>query len=502
VVFLSAPENMEKELPSQALLNSIWQQVRATPTQMLDDKAQVSALMTSKPTPGSVIEKNYIEKWDAYQWILSNGIKVVVKATGFKENSIAFQAISDGGYAMVDDDTYLSSFGLMDSLNFIGLGALNMEQFAQFSRQKRFSVNSRIDTYSQSMSGASNIEDLEYMMQGIYLRFTDVVKDTERLEWLKDTYRPRLENKYNSPTAQFYAAIKAKTQSGNPRNVEFDATMLDKQDADTIYRVYSERFANPKDFTFVFVGDIDLQQMEEYLSTYVASLVTTDNKEALVKLPNYALNGDYQIHVEKGSEPKASVIISLFGEGQWSFQNQVVMSAFRNALEHELRIRLREELAGVYSVGVSASLNRWPYQNFSIGVSFTCDPQRVDELYDEVSAVFAKFIEGEIDQQLITNYKIQAKTERSKHLKENSFWLAHMLNYYTPFTPLPLPEFDELIDSVSLALVKQAAKKYLLTDNRLFATLKPEPDADEAAKTQASNGSQAMQETKQLGQPH
>ncbi|MFT4654161.1 MAG: zinc protease [Patiriisocius sp.] len=478
VVFLNAPSNMEDQLPSEAELGNIWQQVQSTPTQVLEDKKQVSALMNELPMPGTVLNKTYIEKWDAHQWLLSNGVKVILKSTTFTENAIQFKAISDGGYALVDDQTYLTSFGLMDSLNFMGLGSLDMEQLAQFSREKRFSVNPSIDTYTESMAGGSNNQDLIYMMQSIYLRFTAPVKDHKRFDWLKDSYRPRLKNKYNSPNAQFYAAIQAKTQLGNPRNVEFDVAMLNKQNLDTIYAVYQQRFANPSDFTFVFVGDIDLDKMDTYLSTYIASLPTTNSKETRVKLPNYALQGDYQIHMEKGTEPKATVIISLFGEGIWSYQNQMVMSAFKNALEKALRDRLREELAGVYSVSVSARLSRWPYQNYSVNISFTCDPQRVDELYGEVNAVFAQFIAGDIDEQQIDNFKIQAKTGRDKNLKENGFWLNYMLNHYTPYTPLPIADYNALVDSVTLAGVKQAAKQYLVTDNRLYATLKPEPSVD------------------------
>jgi zinc protease len=479
IVFLTAPDNMAAQIPTQEELSVIWQKVQNTPTQMLSDKAQVSALMSELPIAGEVLAKTYIEKWDAHEWVLSNGVKVILKPTTFTQNSIQFKAISDGGYALVDDETYLTSFGLMKSLNFMGLGSLNMAQFAQFSREKRFSVTPSISTYTESMSGRSNHEDLIYMMQSIYLRFTAPVKDKARFEWLKDTYRPQLENKYNSPSAQFYAAIKTKTQSGNPRNVEFDVAMLDKQNLDTIYAVYQQRFENPSDFTFVFIGDIDLDKMEEYLSTYVASLPTTQNLEKRVKLPSYALQGDYQIHMQKGTEPKATVITNVFGEAVWSYQNQIVMSALRNALEKALRTRLREELAGVYSVSVKARVSRWPYQNYSVNVSFTCDPERVDELYNEVNAVFANFIAGDIDEQQIDNFKVQAKTNRDKNRKENGFWLNYMLNHYTPFMPLPIDDYNDLVDSVSLENVKQAAKQYLVTDNRLFATLKPEvEDAD------------------------
>jgi len=486
VVFVTAPSNVAQDLPSKTDLQNIWQKVSRKTTEALTDKKQITALMNDTPQPGTVVHRSYNEKWQAHQWILSNGAKVIVKPTVFTENSIQFKALSSGGYALIDDETYLKSFGMMDTLNFIGLGNLNMEQFSQFSREKRFSVTPSISTYSENMSGASNKEDLLYMMQGIYLRFTAPVRDASRFEWIKDNLRPRLENKYNSPNAQFYAAIQAKTQSGNPRNVEFDVDMLEKQDLDAIYQVYQSRFANGGDFTFVFVGDIDLATFEEYTNTYLASLPSTDEREARTKLPDYAMKGDYQIHMEKGSEPKATVIASLFGDAQFSSQNQLIMGAFGSALEKELRNKLREELAGVYSVSVNARLHRWPYQKYSVNVSFTCDPQRVDELNGAMNTVFAQFIEGKIDPQLLKNYQVQTKTNRHKHLKENWFWLDYILYQDTPFMPMPIEEHDALVDGITLEMVKRAAKTYLSTDNRLLATLKPESSVEIALPKSAA----------------
>ena len=475
VVFLSAPTSMLADLPNEVDLREIWQQTNNKLTKALSDKIQITALMEQIPSPGKVIEKVYIEKWQAHQWMLSNGMKVILKPTSFQENSIRFKAISNGGYSLVDDETYLSSFGMMDTLSFMGLGDLNMEQFAQFSREKRFSVTPAVSNYSESMSGESNKEDLIYMMQGIYLRFTAPVKDPDRFEWLKDNYRPQIENKYNSPNAQFYAAIQAKTKAGNPRNVEFNVGMLEKQNLDTIFSLYQQRFANAADFTFVFVGDMDLVEMEDYVSTYLASLPASESRESRVKLPPYPLKGDYQIHMEKGAEPKATVISSLNGDATWSYQNQLIMGAFRAALEKELRNKLREELAGVYSVSVNARLNSWPYEDYTVSVSFTCDPERVDELYSAMNAVFATFIEGDIDQQQLDNYKTQLVTSRHKNLLENWFWLDYILYQHTPFVPMPVAEHDALVDSLTLDMVKAAAKQYLSTNNRVYATLKPEP---------------------------
>lgn len=474
LVFITAPDNMADHIPTEPALQQLWTSTKNTPTSPFIDKEQVTALMSTLPEPGRVVDKRFIEHWQAHQWTLSNGVRVIVKPTLFKENSIRVRAISDGGYATIDDETYLATFGMMDTLAYLGLGDLNMEQLTQFSREKRFSTTPSVNEYSEGLRGGSNKEDLLYMMQSIYLRFTQPVKDTARFEWLKTTFRPRLENKYNSPNAQFFAAIQEKTQAGNPRNVEFDVNMLDKQSIDLIYDVYKARFANAADFTFVFVGDIDLTKMETLVNRYIASLPANETKETRQALDEYKMQGEYEIHMQKGAEPKATVIMSLFGDAMWTAQNQLLTSALRSALETTLRNRLREELAGVYSVRVNASLSRWPYQNYALNVSFTCDPERIEELHHEVQSIFKKFSRGDIDPQLLDNYKKQTITAREKSLKENDFWLNYMLLHYTPFTPLPIEQFVPLVNSLNMELLKKTAKQYLITDNTLFATLKPE----------------------------
>ncbi|MFT5900769.1 MAG: zinc protease [Glaciecola sp.] len=480
MISANAPENDSEKLLSEAEFMALWEQAKTLQTEAYAPQAEVSKLMTTLPSPGSILNKSYIDKWDTHVWTLSNGIKVHLKQTDFKDNEIRFWALSPGGYSLVTDEQYLSSFAMMTSLPSMGLGELDTEQYNNYRRGKRFSLSTSIGGYSEQAYGSSTQKELEDFMQTLHLRFTAPRKDQERFDWIKGLYRPQIEKRFNNPQALFYSKIRQALNNPDKRDTEFDIPALERQNLDTIFDIRKSSFANAGDFNYVFVGDMDFVQMERMLSTYVATLPTSDkNDEALIR-PDIDIEGMTEVHLQKGFEPKATVIMRIWGEAQWSHLNNLAYGALKSGLENRLRNRLREELGAVYSVGVSGNFKRWPHQENSIAVSFTCDPERIEELRGEVEQVFNEFIDGNIEPSIVENYKTRLLTQRAKALKENSFWQAHIMNSMTQFTPTPIDEYETLVNSLTIDIVKAAAKEYLSREDGYYATLTPQPaKADE-----------------------
>ena len=48
------------------------------------------------------------------QWILSNGIKVILKPTNFKNDEILFYGFSPGGHSLIDDVSFISAVEASD----------------------------------------------------------------------------------------------------------------------------------------------------------------------------------------------------------------------------------------------------------------------------------------------------------------------------------------------------------------------------------------------------
>ena len=77
------------------------------------------------------------------------------------------------------------------------------------------------------------------------------------------------------------------TGDHDPRIVIENMEMVDKINQDKAIEIYKQRFANPADFTFVFVGNIDPNDKEtqKLLATYLGGLKTSKKKRITRKLP-------------------------------------------------------------------------------------------------------------------------------------------------------------------------------------------------------------------------
>jgi zinc protease len=148
------------------------------------------------------------------------------------------------------------------------------------------------------------------------------------------------------------------------------------------------------------------------------------------------------------------------------------------ALRIRLREVLREDMGGVYGVGVFVSIARRPLPQYNVGITFGCAPERVDDLKRAVSDVVAAFQKGDIEDGIVEKVKEQQTRERETDVRENDFWLGELADSYRYGTdPLLILSYDELVKSVSNDRIAAAAKRYLDASHYLIGTLEPEAPA-------------------------
>ena len=71
------------------------------------DTVSTQPLLKPLPSPGSIATTSTNEPLGITEWRLSNGVRVVLKPTTFKEDEIVFRAISPGGTSLAPDRTSL-----------------------------------------------------------------------------------------------------------------------------------------------------------------------------------------------------------------------------------------------------------------------------------------------------------------------------------------------------------------------------------------------------------
>ncbi|MEO1366245.1 MAG: insulinase family protein, partial [Acidobacteriota bacterium] len=246
--------------------------------------------------------------------------------------------------------------------------------------------------------------------------------------------------------------------------------------------IYKERFADASDFTFVMVGNFELDAVRPLVETYLGGLPSTGREETWRDIGLERPDDVVRFEVKKGLEPKSSVSLIFHGDAEWVREERFKMRALARVLELRLTDLVREELGATYSIGVSGSIGRWPDEQFTLSVSFGCDPSQVDGLVDTLFEDFAALRAEGPDVDRVEKVRENFRREREVQLRENGFWLGALETYYRNDLDLgKLLAFDELLESLSPELVHAAAKRYLDESRYVLGVLKPEEDAPEAA---------------------
>jgi zinc protease len=291
-----------------------------------------------------------------------------------------------------------------------------------------------------------------------------------------------VENRMRNPAAVFGDEIEKALYGNHPRHRPMTLELLKELDRESALRIYRERFANAGDFTFLFVGAFKPGDLRPLVETYLASLPSFDRKEKGRDVGDKPKDGKLTVEVHKGLEPKSSVRISFHGDAKWSMDDRFALRSAVDVLRIRLREVLREDKGGVYGVGVYGDMERLPRETFSSGVTFTCDPAKVDDLIkaalDEIQNLQKEGPNTEnlekVRETHLRNYE--------RGLKENSFWLGNLAFYRENELPFDgIMKLPERVKALTAEKVRDAARKYFSSENVLIARLMPEATVQKAS---------------------
>jgi zinc protease len=471
-ITISGPE--KAPLPSKDRVAELVHGVARTEVTAWNDTPPPATLMAKTPTPGPVKATRTVDAVGVTEWTLANGVKVVVKPTDFKNDEVQLYAFSPGGTSLVADKDFESALFATQVVNAGGVGEWDQSTLDRALAGKVVRVNTFISELEEGVFGTTSPDDLEAALQLVYLRFTAPRKDEAAFTAWKTSMRDRAANRRLDPQGAFLEDMDSYISQKHRRRAPVTPEFVDKVNLDTALAIYKDRFADAGDFTFVIVGNVDLKLLQPLAETYLGSLPTKHRKEKWkdvgVKFPS----GKKQLDVKQGSEPKSSVYYVRHAAQPWSKEVERDLKVLKMLLEIRLREVLREDMSGVYGVQVWTDESRRPRQERVFGVYFGCDPANVEKLRDAVVATVATIQKEGLGEEYLAKVRELITRTHETDLRENRFWtfaLADAWRYGDD--PKDLLDAKPLLDRVTLANVKAAAKKYLDSKDSVLAVLRP-----------------------------
>ena len=476
VVLVTMPEKDGLQPPDDHDLAAVFEAVSETSISAWEDDITDAPLMSYVPEPAAIKTQSTDETFNVQRIELANGVKVLMKPTDFKEDEVLFTATSSGGNSLAPDDLFFDASNASMLVGQSGVGAFDNAALQKKLSGKVVRVSPFIGTYSEGFSGGASPEDLETLFQLIHLFFTDSRADSSALSRYQNQMSAYLPNRSVTPGAVFQDSLVARLYGEHPRVQVPTLEMVDSLSLSKAHQFYKERFADASDFSFTFVGSFDAAELSALAQTYLGSLPVLDREDTWKDVMPRMPEGRVDLEVKKGIANQSQVLLLFHGPMDYNRQNRHVVRSLAEVLSIKLREELREERSGVYSVSAQPSISEKPVPSYEIGINFTCDPERVEELIQAVLEQIDQLKTGGATEIDLNKVKEQQRRTRETQLETNSFWLG-TISFYNERTDESIKDVNtyvEMIDQLSSEDIRRAAEQYLIEGRYIRAVLNPE----------------------------
>ncbi|MFB3854137.1 MAG: M16 family metallopeptidase [Vicinamibacterales bacterium] len=474
VVLVVAPQKEGLRVPDAKGLARVLASATTKAIAAFTDTVAGRSLLENLPEPGNVIEVSR-KPFGIVEWKLSNGATVVVRPTTIKDDEIVFRATSPGGTSLASDEDFVSADSAVAIIPAGGLGSFTAPELDKVLAGKLAAVRPVIGETEEGLAGGGSPQDLETLLQLVYLNFTAPRADPTVFGVLTSQMRSLLANQSATPEFLFRQALEEALSSGHPRARLMTPELVDKLDLQKAFAFYKDRFADASDFTFFFAGTIDTERLRPLVERYIATLPSLGRVERWRDTGIDPPKGIVERTIRKGVEPKARVAIAFAGPFQYDLQNRARLRALAVVLETRLREQLREELGGTYGASVNTSQQKYPDEEYRLTIDFGCSPDRTDEL---VRVVFKQIAElkasGPTDRE-VNDAREGLLRRHETMMAENDSLLAAIVNAYENGEGLEeLTNGGAHYRGLSSSAIQQAARAWLPEDNHVKIVLLPE----------------------------
>lgn len=475
VIIVTGPDKENTIIPSEEEIEKIVAEADKVTPEAYEDNLTATALMEELPTSGTVKESKE-KALDVTELTLSNGTKVVLKSTDFKNDQILMDAFNFGGHSVYPLEDYFSAIFAASIVNESGVKDFSVTDIQKLLTGKIANASPYIREITEGISGSATPKDLESMLQLVYLYFTAPRKDKEAFLSFINKTKAIYENLMASPDNYFYDQTSKLMSQNNPRRGGFPKQEdFDKVDLDRAYQIYTERYADAQNFTFFFVGNFSVEEITPLLEQYIGSLPTNDQNQTWKDLGISYPTGVIKKEFKKGTDQKSQVMLAFTGNFDYDKKEAYKISSLAEILDIKLTENLREDKSGVYGVSAYGSTQELPTGSYNLTIQFPCAPENVDKLIEAAFEEIKKIQENGPSEEDLNKIKETQKLEMKENLKKNNFWLSMLRNSYLYDRDYSeVMDYEKRIDALTTEDIKKTAQQYFNFENYVQAVLNPE----------------------------
>ena len=470
--------NQEKDdavYPTEESLSQAVAAARAEQLVAYVDNVKNEPLITKLPKAGKIKKEVAGKKFDYKELTLSNGVTVVLKQTDLKKDQVILSGEGFGGSSLYGEKDFANIKFFDDAIEASGLGNFTHTELEKALAGKIASASLSLSEDRAWINGSSTPNDVETMLQLVYLYFTNINKDQESYDTMMKTQELMLKNKLLEPEAVFGDSLTLTLQNHSKRFAPTCVEDLANVSYDRILQMAKEQTANAAAFTFTIIGNYDEAALRPLLEKYLGSLPGNAKKVVKGKDVEDSFKGDVTNNFRRKMETPKAIAVMLWKNDkmQYSLENLIRASITGQILTMLYTEKIREEASAAYSVMAQSSLQRDDYR--TTGTVIVYCPMK-----PEKGDIATKIMQEEVNNLAVTvdaeklqkakEYMLKAVDDDAK---TNHYWLRQ-INRLRDWGIDTHTDFKQTVEAQTPESVAAFVKELLKSGDRAEVIMLPE----------------------------
>ncbi len=474
---IQGPEKSETPIPTNTSLLAAIENISKAPIKAYEEKAIATSLLKAKPTPGTLVKETKNDVLGITELQFSNGTKVILKPTTFKQDEIIMTGFKKGGINTYSLEDKYSAENASTIIQQMGIGDFTPVDLRKFLAGKIASASVGLSAINVSAGGRSSIKDVETMFQLLYMTFTNTRKDEALFTAWRDKQKTQMQMMTADPQFAFLDSVYKVLYDGNPLAPTQipKPSNYDKINFERSIAIYKELTSDANDFTFIMVGNIDVEAIKPLLATYIGSL---PSKGGIGKIGDNGVRvakGVKDFTVYKGKEQKSFILNIYSGEVPYSEDLAFKAEMLAEILNIKIIEDLREKIGGIYSGGINGTVQKYPYNNYIFGLQLPCGPENVDKLKKAAAEEMEKIKANGPEQKDLDKVKKSLMEKYTVNMKENNFWTGVLQGiYFSDKDPQRTLNYEKVVNDITINDIKKTANLLFDGKNIIGGILLPE----------------------------
>ncbi len=430
------------------------------------DETVDEPLIAKLPAPGKIVSTSENKEYGYQEFSLSNGVKVVVKPTNFAGDQIMMNAYREGGLRTFSPDQAANLALLSLAFNKSKMGPFDAKTLTKYLTGKQVGVGVGVNNYTDVVSGSSTVKDLPTLMELVYTAFTNVSEDQEAYNVALESLKVQYANADKNPQNIFFGQVAKTRYDNNPLTNQATLATIEAANYPEMVNMIHQLLSNAADYTFIFVGNIDVETFKPLMEQYLATLPAAAPRKVKEVSKIETKKGDVVNEFKQQMGTPSTWVYDLYCDNNvpYEMKNDIMVSMMGDILDIIFTETLREEEGGTYGASVGASMNpnngEWNLIYF-----FQTNKDQQAQLIKRAQDEFMQLLNEGTNADRFNKVKEAMLKQHEINVEKNNYWangiLAHLRGFNTVIGE------REAIESVTLEDLNKFMKNLYNGKNRI-----------------------------------